>query len=398
VRLLNISQRVNKIRAFVLVAPLLVFLVIVLFVPVAMLLSRSVLDSEVVSALPRTVVALSNWDPRTDEVPSSAVFSALFEDLKSPVAPDHLAQAAARLNYALPGMRALLLSTSRNVANAPAQDARAVLIAASPKWNKVATWAVIRQASGPLTDFYILASLDLQRNPAGAIVGVGSAFARAIVRTFEISLSVTILALAVGFPFAYIVAQSSPRVSALLIFVVLLPFWTAIMVRTLSWMVLLQREGLVNRALIKLGAIDTPLNLLFNRFAVLVALLHIFVPYMVLPLYGVMKTVSRDHLRAAAMLGARPSVAFLRIYLPQVGPGIGAGCLLVFIQCLGVFVVPTLLGGPGDQGIPNLIAFYVNKTLNWGMAASLSIVLLLSVYLCYWLFAKLTRSASLNVS
>lgn len=217
-----------------------------------------------------------------------------------------------------------------------------------------------------------------------------------ILTTFTIALTVTILAIAFGFPFAYLMASASDRVAGILMFMVLLPFLTATMVRILAWGILLGREGVINSGLMALG-LSEPLDLLYNRTAVNIALLHIFVPYMVLPLYSVMKTVPQAHLRAAASLGATPLTVFRRVYLPQVAPGLAAGSLLVFIQCLGVFVVPAILGGAREQGLPVLIAHYVNKTLNWGLAAALSVILLVSVYLLYWLFVKLTKSATLSL-
>lgn len=391
------SQRAATIRALLLIAPLLVFLLLVFIAPIAMFLSRSVADTDVARALPSTILALGSW--RVGQPVGDAAYAALVSDLRKLKSPPEVADAATRLNYALPGMRALLMST-RSLVQTSASDPRAALTGISPKWNAPATWAAIKQAGGPLTDFYFLASLDLKRGVDGSIErapAAESAFRPAIERTFEIALGVTALTILFGFPFAYLIATSTERVASILMFVVLLPFWTAIMVRVLSWLVLLGREGIINHALASVDLIHGPLALLYSRFGVYVALVHIFVPFMVLPLYSVMKTVPKSQLRAAASLGARPGTAFRRVYLPQVAPGLAAGALLVFIQCLGVFVVPAILGGPNDQGLPMLIAFYVNKTLNWGLAASLSIVLLVFVYLLYWLFIKLTGSTSPSV-
>lgn len=394
------SERAAKLRAFLLVAPLLIFLLAVFIGPVAKLLSRSVDDQEVARSLPRTVLALQEWAWGTP-VPDQA-FAALFEDLRHAPTPASLAPAAGRLNYALPGMRSLLMSARGRLQNVdPASaDPRSALIALSPRWEEPETWATIRQASGPLTDFFLLSALDLKRGPGGEITRLPaseSAFISSIRNTFVIAFSVTLLAMLFGFPFSYLMASTSPRVAAILMFLVLLPFLTATMVRILAWAIMLGREGVINHGLIGIGIIGGPLDLLYNRTAVNIALLHIFVPYMVLPLYSVMKTVPQSHLRAAASLGARPFTIFWRIYLPQIAPGLAAGSLLVFIQCLGVFVVPAILGGAGEQVLPVLIAQYVNKTLNWGLAAALSVILLISVYLLYWLFVSLTKSASLSL-
>lgn len=392
------SERAAKLRAFLLVVPLILFLLLVFIAPVATLLSRSVVDTEVGQSLPRTVSALEDWT-WSDPLPPHA-YSALVDDLRAADSPADLSAAAGRLNYAVPGMRSLLMSTRSQLQSRPSdEDPQATVISISPKWADLKNWSAIRQTSGPLTDFFLLSALDRHRTADGSIERLPpmeSAFIANIQTTFAIAFGVTLLALACGFPFAYLLATVSDRVAGILMFVVLLPFMTATMVRILAWAILLGREGVINHGLLGLGIVGGPLDLLYNRTAVNIALLHIFVPYMILPLYSVMKSVQQSHLRAAASLGAAPFTVFRRVYLPQVAPGLAAGSLLVFIQCLGVFVVPAILGGSGERVLPVMIAHYVNKTLNWGLAAALSAVLLLSVYLLYWLFVTLTKSASLS--
>ncbi|WP_282584169.1 ABC transporter permease [Lichenifustis flavocetrariae] len=389
------SQRAAQLRAIGLILPLVVFLILVFIVPIGMLLSRSVSDLAVPRALPATVAALAGWTP-AKEIPPQ-VYPALVEDIGS--APQMLfGDAAARLETGTPGMRALMMKTRSRLQGAAPSDARKALTGISPKWDTMEGWVAIKQASGPLTDHYLLTALDLHRDELGKVTRVVAyerVFLAAIGRTFGIAFTVTALALLLGFPFAFLAATSSDRVSRILLFTVLLPFWTAMLVRALSWSVLLQRTGIINDALLRLGLVREPLDLMYNRFALCIALIHIFLPYMVLPLYSVMKTIPPQHMRAAASLGARPWMAFRRVYLPQVVPGIGAGALLVFIQCLGVFVVPALLGGPNDQGLPYYIAFYVNRVLNWGLAAALSVILLLSVAVLYALYVRLSGKSAM---
>jgi putative spermidine/putrescine transport system permease protein len=392
------SRRMNKLRAFGLVLPLAVFLLLVFLSPIAILLSRSVSEPAVGPVLPLTIEALRGWDGTSP--PPDEAYEALIKDLRNVPSAQILAQAAARLNYSVPGMRSLLASTRSKLEKAESGNARDILLGISEKWGEVEPWAAIWQARGPYTDYYLLASLDLRRDATGAIVGAPEServFIPAIVRTFEISIGVTVLTLLIGFPFAYLASTLSAGWARIMMFVVLLPFWTAVMVRTLSWAVLLQKEGIINQALWSLGLISEPVPLMFSRFAVYIGLVHIFLPYMVLPLYSVMCTVPGSYMRAAASLGATPFTAFRRVYLPQVGPGIAAGCTLVFIQCLGVFVIPAILGGPDDQGIPFFVAFYVNRTLNWGLAASLSIILLACVLIFYWLFRRLSGDTSFRL-
>jgi putative spermidine/putrescine transport system permease protein len=168
-----------------------------------------------------------------------------------------------------------------------------------------------------------------------------------------------------------------------------LPFWTSLLVRTAAWIVLLQNQGLVNRALIGLGLVDQPLQLIFNRVGVVVAMTHVLLPFMVLPLYSVMKGISPTHMRAAASLGARPATAFRRVYLPQTVPGIGAGCLLVFILALGYYITPALVGGASDQMIAWFVAFNTTQTANWGLGSALGVALLAATLALFAVYNRL---------
>jgi putative spermidine/putrescine transport system permease protein len=170
---------------------------------------------------------------------------------------------------------------------------------------------------------------------------------------------------------------------------VLLPFWTSLLVRTASWIVLLQREGLVNQTLQATGLIDEPLALIFNRAGVYIAMTHVLLPFMLLPLYSVMRGIPPAYARAALSLGAPPLAAFLKIYLPLSMPGVAAGCLLVFILAIGYYITPALVGGAADQMISYFVAFYTLETVNWGMAAALGTVLLVATLILYLLYARL---------
>ena len=179
---------------------------------------------------------------------------------------------------------------------------------------------------GPITDFYLLAALDLRRDANDAIVGAPpeqTVFRSVLVRTLWISAAVTLMCLVLGYPVAFFIAQQPPSRASLLLFLVLLPFWTSLLVRTVAWVVLLQREGILNNLLVSLGLITEPIRMIFNRFAVYVAMVHVLLPFMVLPLYAVMRGVSPTYVRAASSLGARPATAFRRVYLPQTLPGVG---------------------------------------------------------------------------
>ena len=206
--------------------------------------------------------------------------------------------------------------------------------------------------------------------------------------TFRIALVVTVASLLLGYPVAYAAARLQRPWDVLILACVVLPFWTSVLVRTYAWLVLLQRTGVVNQALDRLGLIDEPLALVHNEFGTVVAMVHILLPFMVLPLYSVMKGISPVYMRAALSLGCPPFRSFWKIYFPQTLPGIGAGGLLVFIMCMGYYITPALLGGPKEQMLSYFIAFYTNQTINWGMAAALSAVLLAATLLLYMVYAR----------
>jgi len=377
------------------VAPLLIFLLVVFVLPIGTFLSRAVQESDVPPVLPRTVAALSSWDGAG--LPGDAAFAALADDLREARQRDQetgsgaIGRASARLNNDWPGFRSLLPATARRLATAQG-DARQAVLAASPEWNSPAPWAAIRRAGGPVSDFHLLAVLDLKRDAGGHVAAAppDQAIFRAVLwRTLWISVSATAIALLIGYPLAWLIATAPPRWAPWLLAGVLLPFWTSLIVRTAAWMVLLQREGVVNAALQSLRLTEGPLPLLFNRGAVLLAMVHILLPFMVLPIYASLKSLDWRLPRAALSLGASPARTFFRISLPLSLPGVGAGCLLVFIQALGFYVTPALLGGANDQMLSYFVGFYATRTVNWSMAAALSCLLLAAVAIVVGLYARL---------
>ena len=243
----------------------------------------------------------------------------------------------------------------------------------------------------PFTTNYLLAAVDLHWTAEGDIGAVApdQAIYRTIfARTFGIAAGVTLITLVLSFPLAWLLANLSGPTAARLILLVLLPFWTSILVRTAAWTVLLQRSGILNELLLGLHLTDHPIDLMYTRTGLIIAMTHIQLPFTLLPIYSVMRTISPSQMRAAYSLGARPFAAFRRVYLPQVMPGVMAGCLLTFILCLGYFITPALVGGPADQLIANFISNYINIDLNWPMAAALSVILLA---LTLGLFAAFAR-------
>jgi putative spermidine/putrescine transport system permease protein len=386
-------QRVSRWKAIALIAPLFVFLLLVFVVPITLLLTRAVDNREVAAVLPKTAVAMKTW--QGEGAPSPALADALVADLRTSPR-EAVAEVAKRLNYYQSGLRSMVLKTAREVNRDSVAPGAGVerLKEIDERWGEPVTWNVIQRALPARTDFYLLASVDLRRNAQGSIVAASddnAIYRDVIARTFAISASVTLICLLLGYPLAYWIATAPPRTARLLLLMVLLPFWTSLLVRTTAWVVVLQSGGVVNSLLGWLGLVDPqhPLELIHNRVGVLIAMTHILLPFMVLPIYSVMKSIPPNYMRAAASLGAPPASAFLRVYLPLSLPGVSAGCLLVFILALGYYITPALVGGPQDQMLSYFIAYFASQVTNWGMAAALSATLLVLVLLLYALYHRL---------
>jgi len=383
-------------RPALLTAPLLLFLLVTFVAPIGAFLWRGVTDAEVAPVLPRTVAALAAWDGRA--TPAEPAFAALVADLREARLRDRdtgagsIPRAAARLNADRPGFRGLLPMTARR-AEAPFEgSARDAVLTISEEWRDPETWGAIRRAGGPLSSFHLLAALDLRQDATGSVEAVPpdqAVFRVVLLRSLWISLTVTACCLLLGWPVAWLIATAKGWTATALLAAVMLPFWISLIVRTAAWMVLLQREGIVNAALGAMGIPGAPLPLMMNRFAVVLAMVHILLPFMVLPLVAAFRALDPRLPRAAASLGAAPWRVFLRVTLPLCLPGIGAGCILVFIQALGFYVTPALLGGPNDQMLAWFVGFYATRSVNWGLAAALSVMLLAAVGICVALYGKL---------
>jgi putative spermidine/putrescine transport system permease protein len=390
------SQRRKKAFAISLTLPLLIFLLVTFIVPIAALLVRAVENPEVANTLKHTVVALDKWD-RTSAPPDDA-YAAVIKDLSAITEQADAGGLARRLNSEISGGRSLIMSTYRALPFdsqfTPAQT-KAHMIELDARWEELGYWQAIAKNGSLWTPDYLLTSVDLKRDVQGHIVQVdadSAAFFKILMRTFSISAVVTLVCLLMGYPLAYWLSTLSPRQANILMILVLVPFWTSILVRSAAWIVLLQSNGLVNRTLMELGFITEPLALLFNRLGVIIAMVHILLPFMILPLYSVMKSVPPTYLRAAVSLGSSPLAAFFRVYVPQTYPGMGAGGLLVFILSIGYYVTPALLGGADDQMLSYYIAQYTNVNVNWGMACALGAVLLSATLVLYAVYRKVVKS------
>ena len=379
----------GRLGAFALVAPLVAFLGVFFLWPLATMLTTAVRDDAVARAFPATAEALASWDGAVP--PSPEIQAAVAADLRANEDRAILGDAVRRLNAAVPGARSLVTGTYRAVRR---EDGPVDLVAIDPDWGDPAVWRGLARAMPPYTDRNLLAAVDLGRDADGEVVTLppsASANRVIMVRTFVIAASVTALCVAIGLPYAMLIARAGGWVRAALLLAVLLPLWTSLLVRTAAWVVLLQNEGLINGALEAVGLIDRPLPLIFNRAGVVIAMTHVLLPFMVLPIYSVLLGISPALMPAAATLGASPIRAFRHVLLPLALPGVMSGMLLVFMVALGYYITPALVGGAEDQMISSVIAFYATGTANWGMAAALGIVLLTATLALYALYARFSR-------
>ncbi len=505
------ALRAQKMRALLLIAPLLIFILLTFIAPILDMLFRSVENQIVSETLPRTVVALEEWDPA--DVPDEATYAALAYDFISAAERREHTRLGSRLNYETTGISSLFRRTGRGVddvgedfadqfielnesweepatwtalmgspdwvaqnsgdvegagtlfqlsiaareAFPEASDAyrsfartiqsedddsptveepwntvylalyrdlsagngagydgpMAELVAEaipavagfegmSPReafedidedWLDLEVWGTIEAFSDPFTAGYFLSSVDLQLTPEGVEAQPEDQRLYLLLfwRTLFMSGMITISCILLGYPIAYLLSNLPTRSSNLLLILVLLPFWTSLLVRTSAWKVLLQQQGVINDILVWIGLVadDSRLALINNQTGTIIAMTHILLPFMILPMFSVMKTIPPSYVRAAKSLGATNWTAFWRVYFPQSIPGIGAGCILVFILAIGYYITPELVGGRTGTFISNRIAFHISSSLNWGLAAALGSILLAVVLVLYWLYDRI---------
>lgn len=384
------AQARARRRAFLLVAPLLAFMIITFILPIGQMLHRSVYHDGFSANAP----AVSAWfaSAPAGAQPDEAAYEALAQDFKAMKANRTAGMAGTRVNYTLSESRSLFTATARKADDlaAPYKDA---FLAISPKWGEPAVWEAMRSASSAYTADFYLSATDHERLADGSIHRVeekGRIYLYLFAKTFVLSGIITLLCLLLAFPVAHLLATLPMAKANLLMILVLLPFWTSLLVRTTSWIVLLQGQGVVNETLLALGLVseDGRLNMMYNQTGTIIVMTHILLPFMILPLYSVMRVIPPSYARAARSLGATSWTTFRRIYLPQTVPGIGAGALLVFILGVGYYITPALVGGAEGQLFSNLIDFHMRSS-NWSMAAALSAMLLAGVLVLYWLYDRL---------
>ena len=508
------ALRREKMRAMLLIAPLLLFILITFVIPIGQMLFRSVENQIVSDVLPRTTKALDGWSFNDGAAPDEDVFFALTQDMIVATERKEHTRLGSRLNYETSGMSSLFRKSGRNVddigegyadqftaidpvltdaatyaalfgadawTNAVAADdglavtlpfklndaaatalprtadayrefaifnqevdekdprstklwnsvslalyndlladpaatvsgpaagaiAAAAMAAASfetevlsasfakidKDWLDPEVWTVIKRYSPDFTNGYFLNAVDMEKTVDGPAWRDEDRqiYLTLFWRTLLMSMTITISGILLGYPVAWLLANLPTRQANLLMILVLLPFWTSLLVRTSAWKVLLQQQGVINDIVVWLGLVadDNRLQLINNATGTIIAMTHILLPFMILPLYSVMKTIPVTYVRAAKSLGATNWTAFWRVYFPQSIPGIGAGSILVFIMSIGYYITPEIVGGTKGVFISNRIAYNISSSLNWGLAAALGAILLAVVMLLYWAYDRI---------
>jgi len=398
----NAAREVRKrrLQAFMFVVPLLAFITFAFVAPITSMLFRSVHNPVVAELLPDTLDLLADWDG--ESVPDTAILTQFSADLKRLSAARESGRLAGEINRALPGMSSTINSTARAMSRLEdpeiAANGAAILLDANERWSDPAIWRAIRTAGANFTSSYYLTSLDLERDRDGAVVARDTQiYVQLYTKTLRMALVITVLTMLLGYPLAFFMAHTSDARANFLIVFVLLPFWTSLLVRTTAWIALLQTGGVINSTLMAIGVIDEPLELLYTEFSTIIAMTHILLPFMILPLYAVMKGIDASYMRAAMSMGSGPIAAWYRIYLPMSLPGLSAGALLVFVISVGYYITPALVGGTDGQMISNIIAFHMQQSNNWELAAALGSLLLVLILTLYWLFDRFIGTDNLKL-
>ena len=385
-------EKRNKIKAFLLVSPLLFFLIIAYISPIVSLLFTSIDDRMVTNMLPKTFKAMKQWDGK--DLPSEEIFEAFYQDYKNLVEEKRHGKLATQMNYEKNGFKSILTKLRRKMKKFEEENYKEQIMAVHKRWADVEYWRALKRRAPSYTYSKYLKGVDMYENEEGKIVEVPEErriYKILWLRTLEIAFFVTLFCFLMAYPIAHLLATLPMKYSNLLMICVLLPFWTSLLVRTASWIILLQKQGMVNHIFVWTGLVadDNRPEMMHNKTGTYVAMTQILLPFMVLPLYSVMKTISPSLIRAGKSLGGTPFITFWKVYFPLTIPGIGAGCLLVFIIAIGYYITPELVGGASGTLISNQIAYQMKSTLDWSFASAMGLMLLTGVLVVYWVYNKL---------
>lgn len=398
------SNRRAKFRVFLLTVPLLLFVFVFFGVPIITILINGFYNPKVVNLIPETLEKLESYDYKQG-IPDEGVIKTFLFELKDLGARQEIGPLGEDLNRRSSGMSSLMKRTGRMLRRVDLNEIEGsyqdYLFEIDERWGNVEYWNTIKQASNPFTIFYFLNALDMEFNSDGEIVFRPEdqrIYVPILLRTFYMALLITVLTVILGYPTSYYLSVLPKSKANLMMLFVLLPFWTSLLVRIVAWITMLQDTGVINQTLTFLGIIDEPLPISFNAFATVVAMTHILLPFMVLPLYGSMRSMDRGYLRASSSMGAPPIVTFIKVYFPLTLAGLSAGCILVFIISIGYYITPALVGGVDGQMISNLIEFHMRKSGNWELASAMGAGLLFITIVLYWIYDRLVGINNLTLN
>ena len=389
---LRTSLRREKLRALALVAFPVLFIVMLFVWPIYALFQKSIDDSFVNDVLPRTMAIYEQWDG--ESLPGEVHFEAIFLDLTT-AEKLQIGKVSTRMNYAKSGWKSLIKKSNRKFKKIdPGQAIKPQMIKADKRWGDIEFWKSLGIMKDRHTAGYYWNAIDRTYDSKKNVIMQPEnrqVYVMFWKRTLLVSAIVTIACLVLAYPVAYLLATLPLRISNLLMICVLMPFWTSLLVRIVAWMIMLQQQGVLNDSLVGLGVIsdENRLPLMYNFNGTLIVMTQVLLPFMILPLYSVMRGIPPTYMKAAQNLGATPTWAFLRVYMPQTVPGVGAGVILVFIVAVGYFITPELVGGKDGQMIGNQIAYHLRKSLNWGLASAMGVILLVAILILYWVYDKI---------
>ncbi len=391
------TTRRMKMRALLLTLPLVLFLILSFVLPIGQMLYRSFNNPTGSNVMPNFAQAIKNWDANQG-IPSDDLVEIFVKDMasakKNREVGKTIGNLATRVNYEIPGSRSLFTKTARRAGKITEGPYFEALVKIDKRWDNPNVWRTLQRVTNDFTLSFYLAATDRKYDSSGAIIMADELYQiylPILWKTIWLSALITFLCFIIAYPVSYLLSTLPLATSNLLMILVLLPFWTSLLVRTSAWIAMLQKSGIINNVLVYLDIIadESRIQMIYNITGTVVAMVHILLPFLILPLYSVMKTIPPSFMRAARSMGASNTYAFTRVYFPQTIPGIAAGTLLVFILAIGYYITPALVGGSDGLLISNLIADHIKKTLNWSLGAALGTILLVVVLLFYWIYNKL---------
>lgn len=378
-------------RGLWLIAPALLAILVSVVLPLTQVAFTAISNTTAPGLLPDTRLRLAEWQGQN--FPSSATVEHFVQELAA-LDLRQRARLGSALEHEFSGFRVLLMRTARGLEQPSNAPALLRLTEIDPIWSEPGPWLALQRGVQSWTATHLLRTLDMAHDRTGVLSHVGperAIFQAALARTIGLALLVSGLCLILAYPIAYGLSMLRGFWQACLMFCVLLPFWSSLLVRTSAWMILLQREGIINTLLQKVGLTEAPIQLIHNRIGLVITMVHILLPFMLLPLYSTMTGIPKQMAQAGLSLGAPPRMVFTRIYWPQTLPGIRTGLTFTFVLALGFYVTPALVGGPSDQLLSSYIAYYINDRLDWQTASALSLVLMGLVVSAMLILSILTR-------